>query len=165
MVSLRTAGHLFTVTFVLVIHSASLGYWCIAAAPSVPGVLFLKEEGGISPRWWDLRETPPPPPQASCPLNTCCINTKLRVKRLKIRWLNQCSRLSSYFCYLNASLPLRVYALGYVKLWFRAWSFLLIPFTKFWAVHFADYSSNSETLPGHIPAPVFFFFVFLKYCK
>lgn len=47
-------------------------------------------------------------------------------------------------CYLKARLALCVYALGYVKPWFRAWTFLLIPFTKFWAVSFADYSLYSE---------------------
>lgn len=68
------------------------------------------------------------------------------------------------FLLLKASLPLCVYALGCVKLWFRAWVLLLIPFIKFWAVHFADYSPDSQFLPGHIPAPGFFCVV-SKYFK
>lgn len=107
-------------------------------------------------------ESDPPSPESYPPWIPIFINTKLRVKRLKIRWLNHSNDLSSHICYLKASLPLCVCALGYVKPWFRAWTFLLIPFTKFWAMPFADYSPDSEFLPGHIPTPGFFY-VFSKY--
>lgn len=98
-----------------------------------------KEVSPADGRIWECSPTS----QASCPLWVLIfINTKLRVKRPKIRWLNHCNDLS-YFCYLKARLPLCVYALGYVKPWFRVWTFLLVPFTKFWAMPFADYSPNS----------------------
>lgn len=156
-VSPRTAGDLVT-TFVIVIHLASLGYWCTATAPSVPGMLFLKEEGGISQACGDPERDTTRPPPSFWSLSTPAVSTLNWVKRLKVRWLSQCSRLS-YFCYLNASLPLCVCMPWVCWLWFRAWSFLLIPFTKLSSILLITVQTQRDAARPH-PCSWFFFFFF-----